>query len=157
MPRLPVDGSKVIEHRVTLGGKEREILESAMTAYSFRNVATPIVNTISDKDALVFLGLVIAFFVPSWIPDDWQEVTEDMSPQQVKDWLEVQNLVGAGAGAAIFGPYGWVAAIIGALIGTSVVEVGEEVAADLASEAPIGVAAAMMVISNQLRKLGLNV
>ena len=27
MPRLPVDGTKVIEHRLTLGGKERELLE----------------------------------------------------------------------------------------------------------------------------------
>ena len=33
MPRLPVDGKKVIEHRITLGGKERELLADLVTSY----------------------------------------------------------------------------------------------------------------------------
>ena len=32
MPRLPVDGKKVIEHRITLGGVEREALKSIATS-----------------------------------------------------------------------------------------------------------------------------
>jgi len=33
MPRLPVDGKRVIEHRITLGGKERELLADIATSY----------------------------------------------------------------------------------------------------------------------------
>lgn len=157
MPRLPVDGSKVIEHRITLGTKERQILESVMTAYSFRNVATPIVNTISDNSALAFLGLLVALLLPGWIPDDWAEITEDMTQGQVKDWLELQNLAGAAVGASVFGPYGWIAAILGAVLGSVGVEVGEDVLEDLQSDAPVGIAAALIVISNTLRRLGVPV
>ena len=32
MPRLPVDGKKVIEHRITLGTKEREIFDHISTS-----------------------------------------------------------------------------------------------------------------------------
>ena len=38
MPRLPVDGKKVIEHRITLGGKEREILDSIATSARIQSI-----------------------------------------------------------------------------------------------------------------------
>lgn len=37
-PRLPVDGKKVIEHRITLGRIEREILRDAATSYRIQSI-----------------------------------------------------------------------------------------------------------------------
>ena len=45
MPRLPVDGTKVIEHRITLGGKERELLADLTTSYR--------IDAISGNDSVV--------------------------------------------------------------------------------------------------------
>tara|TARA_R110000824_G_scaffold7472_4_gene33382 strand:+ start:199 stop:594 length:396 start_codon:yes stop_codon:yes gene_type:complete len=45
MPRLPVDGKKVIEHRITLGGKERELLADLATSYR--------IDSISGNDSVV--------------------------------------------------------------------------------------------------------
>ena len=39
MPRLPVDGKKVIEHRITLGGVEREALKSLALSARITSVA----------------------------------------------------------------------------------------------------------------------
>lgn len=39
MPRLPVDGKKVIEHRITLGGTEREALKSLVTSVRIKSIA----------------------------------------------------------------------------------------------------------------------
>jgi len=59
MPRLPVDGKKVQELRITFGTKEREMIESAVTGYSFNRVATPTVSLLSDVSALTaFAGLL---------------------------------------------------------------------------------------------------
>ena len=45
MPRLPVDGKRVIEHRITLGGKERELLADLTTSYR--------IDAISGNDSIV--------------------------------------------------------------------------------------------------------
>lgn len=45
MPRLPVDGSKVIEHRITFGSKERMLLEDIVTSYR--------IDAISGNDSIV--------------------------------------------------------------------------------------------------------
>jgi len=39
VPRLPVDGKKVIEHRITLGGVEREALKSLATSVRITSIA----------------------------------------------------------------------------------------------------------------------
>ena len=39
MPRLPVDGKKVSELRITFGSKERELLEDLSTSYRIRAIA----------------------------------------------------------------------------------------------------------------------
>ena len=45
MPRLPVDGTKVIEHRITFGSKERMLLEDLTTSYR--------IDAISGNDSIV--------------------------------------------------------------------------------------------------------
>ena len=153
MPRLPVDGTKVIEHRITLGGKEREVLESAMTAYSFRNVADPVVKAINDNTTLLLIAALLGLTLPSVLPDDWPEITENMTYQEIKDWLEIQNLAGAlggaAAGTAVGGPVG---GLIGAILGSIGVEVGEDVAGEISSA---GTAAAI-TLSNLFNKIGLD-
>ena len=55
MPRLPVDGNKVVEHRITLGQYEREQLDTISTGYAVGRVAEPLVSLLSDVSALVAL------------------------------------------------------------------------------------------------------
>ena len=154
MPRLPVDGVKVIEHRITLGGKEREVLESAMTAYSFRNVADPVVKAINDNTTLLLLAALLGLTLPSVLPDDWPEITENMGYSDIKDWLEIQNLAGAfggaAAGTAVAGPVG---CIIGAILASMGVEIGEDLLSEGAEAAGTAGTAAVMLLSNLLNRV----
>ena len=52
MPRLPVDGKKVIEHRISLGTYERERLDTITASWSFGRVLNPIVGLISNPYAI---------------------------------------------------------------------------------------------------------
>lgn len=45
MPRLPVDGKKVIEHRITFGTKERELIQDLSISYRM--------SAFSGNDSLV--------------------------------------------------------------------------------------------------------
>jgi len=77
MPRLPVDGTKVREIRVTMGTKERELLESAITAFQFNRVATPIVAGVSDVSFMVVVGSILtAFFPQIVIPAGVEQIDE---------------------------------------------------------------------------------
>jgi hypothetical protein len=55
MPRLPVDGKKVQEFRVTLGQYERERIDTLVTGLTIRNVGQPLVALLSDVSALLAL------------------------------------------------------------------------------------------------------
>jgi len=60
MPRKPVD--EVRELRVTLGQKEREFAEGAVTAYQFNQIATPVVAAISDVSFWITLASLLSLF-----------------------------------------------------------------------------------------------
>jgi len=152
MPRLPVDGKKVVEHRITLGAKERQLLESAETAYSFRNVSTPIITAINDNTTLLLIAGLLGLALPNWLPDDWEVITENMTVSQVGDWLELQNLAGAGGGALIGSVAGPVGAIIGAVLGSYGVEIAEDVYDD--TKRNTAITAGLMVLTTTLRRLG---
>ena len=51
MPRLPVDGKRVVEHRITLGNIERDALKSLATSYRIDALTgdKTIVETIGDS------------------------------------------------------------------------------------------------------------
>lgn len=51
MPRLPVDGKKVIEYRITMGTKERELIEQLFTAVSLNQV-TKVSENLGLKSAI---------------------------------------------------------------------------------------------------------
>ena len=140
MPRLPVDGKKVIEYRITLGQKERDMVDTLITGATVKNVANPIVSLLKDNTALVALYVFLVALYPKWakdlgLPDDWAEITQPMSPSQIAeyastniDYLEGGGPIGAGIGAIIglyFGsPY--VGAGVGAVVGEEVLEPGVE-------------------------------
>jgi hypothetical protein len=58
MPRLPVDGKKVIEHRFSMGQFERDQLDTLITGITVKNVATPTVALLSDVSALLALTAI---------------------------------------------------------------------------------------------------
>lgn len=62
MPRLPVDGKKVIEHRISLSGVERKALEDYMFANTINKVGNPLVALLSDVSAMALLtGWYLAY------------------------------------------------------------------------------------------------
>jgi len=67
----------VREMRVTLGTKERELLESAIVAFQFNRVATPIVAGVSDVSFMVVVGTILtAFFPQIVIPAGVEQIDE---------------------------------------------------------------------------------
>ena len=64
MPRLPVDGKKVVEHRITFGTKERDMMESALAAFQFNRIASPVVAGMSDVSFMLVLGGLLAIYFP---------------------------------------------------------------------------------------------
>jgi len=170
MPRLPVDGVKVQELRITLGTKERQILESAKTAYSFRNISTPIVTAINDNTTLLLIAGILGISLSQFLPDGWEEITDEMTTEQVRDWLEPQNLAGAFAGALAGSRGGWVGSLIGAVLGAAGVETAEDFVGEVqagvtipsgiveevdevAGNATVGVVAVLIVTTSWLRRL----
>jgi hypothetical protein len=65
MPRLPVDGKKVIEHRITLGGIEREALKSLATSARITSIAGEdgLVNELQYGEELIAKLATIGFLL----------------------------------------------------------------------------------------------
>jgi len=59
VPRLPVDGKKVVEHRITLGTYEREELDTFVTGVTVKNVGQPLVALLSDVSALAVIAGIL--------------------------------------------------------------------------------------------------
>jgi len=138
MPKQPPN--EIIRHEIVLGRAEREIIRNSLESYQFKNYASPIVAGMSDVtftltvSALLGLGIG-AILDRSGIDPNWREIIKDMTPDQVKDWFETQNLVGGGigaiAGALFAGPFG---AVVGGVAGSATVE-GLEYAEEVATDA----------------------
>jgi len=156
MPRLPVDGVKVQEIRITLGGKERQLVETALTAYSVNRIATPVVTLMTDREFLILLGAVVAIWLPDWLPIEWPEVTKGKSYAWIKDWLEIQNLAGAFGGAVLGSPLGPVGIILGATLGAAGVEVGEDIYSEITESGNLAITAGLIAVSSLLSELGID-
>ena len=138
MPKKSPD--QIHRHEIVLGRAEREIVRNTLESLQFKNYSTPIVAGLSDVtftltiSALLGLGIG-AILDRSGIDPNWREIIKDMTPDQVKDWFETQNLVGGGigaiAGGLLGGPFG---AILGAGVGSATVE-GLEYAEDVVTDA----------------------
>lgn len=89
MPRLPVDGKKVIEYRVTLGTYEREQINRFVDGMQVKNIGTGIGAATDPIEAMLSntLGTVGGVFLVSWalkrffnvdvpIPTDLEDISE---------------------------------------------------------------------------------
>jgi len=104
MPRLPVDGKRVVEHRITFGSKERDMIESAIASYQFNRVATPTVDLMKDVSGMtVFASILIAFGVPIILPveEGMEAVTtaigdglKKFRQEQSRDYVERREMEG---------------------------------------------------------------
>lgn len=94
MPRLPVDGKRVIEHRITFGTKERDMIESAIASYQFNRVATPTVDLMKDVSGMtVFAAILIGLGVPIILPagDDTMEGVTNAIGEGLQKWRKQQS------------------------------------------------------------------
>ncbi len=163
MPRLPVDGKKVVEHRLTLGAKERELFQDAQWSYTFGKIGTTVSGVLSNPAILLGVAAYIAYKLDELLDPDWRTIIADMTPEQIHDWLETQNLVGATFGGIIGlflgGPFG---AIFGSILGSAAVEIGEaglEAAGDVMADTippavTIGFVTTLIHVMNTLENLG---
>ena len=79
--RLPVDGKKVQEFRITLGTFERDRLDTLITGLTVKNVTNPLVALISDISALTFLFTAYMTYVygepvTNFIADKYDNISE---------------------------------------------------------------------------------
>lgn len=98
MPRLPVDGNKVVEHRITLGTYERDQINRFVDGMQVKNIGTGIGAATDPIEAMLSntLGTVGGVFLVSWalkrffnidvpIPTDLEDIAEG--------WQAIYNTV----------------------------------------------------------------
>ena len=133
--RLPVDGKKVIEHRISFGTFERNLLSDLVATKSFQNAATPIISLMKDVTGMATLYLILNFMFPNWSLGIDLETIEDKG---FWDYLELQNIagtaIGIGVAAYATGGLSLIPTIIGlaggAVAGQAIVEGLEEIGED---------------------------
>tara|TARA_R110000823_G_scaffold243173_1_gene367463 strand:- start:80 stop:472 length:393 start_codon:yes stop_codon:yes gene_type:complete len=89
--RLPVDGKKVQEFRITLGTFERDRLDTLITGLTVKNVANPFVALISDISALTFLFTAYMTYiygepVTNFLLEEYEDISDF-----VKTINEIEN------------------------------------------------------------------
>ena len=129
MPKPKPD--QVIRHEMVLGRAERELLDTATTAYTVNRVVTPITSLLSSTAGLLLvLGLGLAY-LEQYLPDDWYHRTDT----SLRDWFETENIllgtagfgIGALIGGLLFPGIGAVpGGLAGAVAGTVTQESAEE-------------------------------
>jgi len=111
---------------MTLGAKERELLQDAQWSYTFGKIGNTFSGIIGNPVFLLGLAGYIAYKLDQILDPDWRAITAEMTPDELKDWLETQNLVGASIGGLlgliVGGPLG---GIFGSFLGSATVELGE--------------------------------
>jgi hypothetical protein len=102
MPRLPVDGKKVIEHRFSMGQFERDQLDTLITGMTVKNVSTPLVALLSDVTAMLTiagileaLGLIDLSGIIGRLGDEFKQWVDDTkaglfeTPQAAEDAFNI--------------------------------------------------------------------
>ena len=84
MPRLPVDGKKVIEYRVTLGAKERELVQDAQWSYTFAQITQTIGGILTNPVVLLGIAGYIAYKLDQILDPDWRAIVADMTPDECR-------------------------------------------------------------------------
>ena len=129
MPKPKPDN--IVRHEVVLGRAERELLDTATTAYTANRVITPFTSLLSSTSGLLLLSGLALAYLERYLPEDWA----DRTTEQLNDWFETENIIAGGIfatgggilGALIGGPFGAaVGATGGGIYGGFVQESAEE-------------------------------
>ena len=129
MPKVKPDN--VVRHEVVLGRAERELLDTATTAYTANRVITPFTSLLSSTSGLLLLSGLALAYLERYLPEDWA----DRTTEQLNDWFETENLLAGGIfatgggilGALIGGPFGAAVGVTGGgIYGGFVQESAEE-------------------------------
>ena len=129
MPKPKPD--QIVRHEIVLGRADRELLDTAVTAYTANRVLTPVTDMLSSTPGLLLLAGIALSYGEKYLPENWP----DMDDTQLADWFETENIVlgtiGAGAGGLLGvilgGPFGaGLGAVGGGLYGSAIQEGAEE-------------------------------
>jgi len=136
--------TEVVIHRVELGTWERDHIGPLTRALTLKPGLQAFTDIIRDNSALLVIAGFLTLILPGWLPPGWREelgIGEEGGSlgATIRDWLEVQNLVGGLAGAwgggvagSVIPGFGTiVGAVLGFFTGLVAVEVGEDIAAEL--------------------------
>tara|TARA_Y100001970_G_C13685642_1_gene579847 strand:+ start:47 stop:547 length:501 start_codon:yes stop_codon:yes gene_type:complete len=119
MPKPKPDN--IVRHEIVLGRAERELLDTATTAYTANRVITPFTSLLSSTSGLLLLSGLALAYLERYLPEDWA----DRTTEQMNDWFETENLIAGGIfatgggilGALIGGPFWAVTGAAGATAG----------------------------------------
>ena len=95
MPRLPVDGKKVVEYRISLSGKERELLQDISTSYRIQSIgptAIQILHILEDPKRVVQIAYGFATVVEMLGIETGLPTVADIP--EVLDWFATRDLTG---------------------------------------------------------------
>ena len=86
MPRLPVDGKKVIEHRITLGGVERESLKSLAASFRIHSIAGDegLLDQLTDIDNVIGILATFGFLLELFGITDIFDFDDDAKAKAIK-------------------------------------------------------------------------
>jgi len=86
VPRLPVDGKKVIEHRITLGGVERESLKSLATSFRIQSIAGEegVLDSLTDLDNVIGILATAGFILELFGITDIFDFDDDAKAKAIK-------------------------------------------------------------------------
>ena len=118
---------KVIEYRISLQDKEREILESAIGAYQVNRIMTPIVTLMNDVTGMIVLLTLAASLGFTGIAFAYQATspTEDMHVILTDFFLQRdQAALAAGVTIAARGPIWGFVDILERVFGTNLPDFG---------------------------------
>lgn len=129
MPKPKPDN--IVRHEIVLGRSERELLDTATTAYTANRIMSPLTELLSSNAGLLLVSGVLLAYLERYLPPEWK----DMDDNQLADWFETSNITLGTAGFGIGGIIGFifggpvggaVGAGAGAVAGSAAAEVGEE-------------------------------
>ena len=104
MPKPKPDN--IVRHEIVLGRSERELLDTATTAYTANRILSPLTEVLSSNAGLLLVSTVLLGYLERYLPENWS----DMDDNQLADWFETSNVV---LGSAGFG----IGALLGGLVG----------------------------------------
>jgi hypothetical protein len=125
---------EVIRHELVLGRSERDLLETATTAFTVNRVLAPFATLLSSTaGVLLVAGLALAY-LERFLPEGWREMTET----QVFDWFETENLVVGGVFTGLGALFGSVFGLPGAAAGATAGGIFGGIVQETAEEAQEG-------------------